>query len=72
MEDASSTITDQMGTINIDDVDNMEEEEQVKEQVKEVKEVPMTDSDSDSNTYSWMKIKKIPHTGDNESLDPCG
>ena len=46
MEDASSTISDQMGTI--DNEDTMEEEEQV----KEVKEEPMTDSDSDSNTYS--------------------
>ena len=52
MEDASSQISSQLGTINLDNVDEEEDGEQAKEQMKEMKEEPMTDSDNDSNTYS--------------------
>ena len=45
MEDASSSISDQLGTITIEDEDSMEEE-----QVQEVKEEQM--SDTESVTYS--------------------
>ena len=48
MEDASSSISDQLGTITIEDEDSMEEE-----QVQEVKEEQM--SDTDSVTYSGRK-----------------
>ena len=66
MEDPSNQISNHMGTINIDDVDEMEEEEQVKEQMKKMKEEPMTDSDNDSNTYSE---KVANFTNLNESLN---